>query len=149
MAIETHSIGFIPESERYGHPRRLFTVWFGTNLSIVCMTVGMLGVFAGLSFGWALLALVIGNAIGTVFMAAHSAQGPHLGIPQMIQSRAQFGVLGAALPLLAVVVTYTLYNAANGAVVAPALAATSASARSRRRRCSGWRRCWSLSSATN
>jgi NCS1 family nucleobase:cation symporter-1 len=124
MAIETHSIGFIPESERYGHPRRLFTVWFGTNLSIVCMTVGMLGVFAGLSFGWALLALVIGNAIGTVFMAAHSAQGPHLGIPQMIQSRAQFGVLGAALPLLAVVVTYTLYNAANGAVVAPALAAT-------------------------
>lgn len=124
MAIETHSIGFVPESERYGHPRRLFTVWFGTNLSIVCLTVGMLGVFAGLSLGWALLALVIGNAIGTVFMAAHSAQGPHLGIPQMIQSRAQFGVLGAALPLIAVVVTYTLYNAANGAVVAPALAAT-------------------------
>ncbi|PXA83130.1 cytosine permease [Nostoc sp. 3335mG] len=124
MDLEKHSIGFIPESERYGRPRRLFTVWFGTNLSIVCMTVGMLGVFAGLSFGWALLALVIGNAIGTVFMAAHSAQGPHLGIPQMIQSRAQFGVLGAALPLLAVVVTYTLYNAANGAVVAPALAAT-------------------------
>ncbi|MBA2934157.1 cytosine permease [Sphingomonas sp. CGMCC 1.13654] len=124
MDLEKHSIGFIPETERYGHPRRLFTVWFGTNLSIVCMTVGMLGVFAGLSFGWALLALVIGNAIGTVFMAAHSAQGPHLGVPQMIQSRAQFGVLGAALPLLAVVVTYTLYNAANGAVVGPALAAT-------------------------
>jgi len=124
MAIETRSISFIPETERYGRPRRLFTIWFGTNLSIVCMTVGMLGVVAGLSFGWALLALVIGNAIGTVFMAAHSAQGPHLGIPQMIQSRAQFGVLGAGLPLLTVVVTYTLYNAANGAVVAPALGVT-------------------------
>jgi nucleobase:cation symporter-1, NCS1 family len=124
MALEKHSIGFVPETERYGRPRRLFTVWFGTNLSIVCMTVGMLGVFAGLSLGWALLALVIGNAVGTVFMAAHSAQGPHLGIPQMVQSRAQFGVLGAALPLVAVVVTYTLYNAANGAVVAPALAVT-------------------------
>jgi len=32
-------------------------------------------------------------------MAAHSAQGPQLGIPQMIQSRAQFGVLGAACRL--------------------------------------------------
>ncbi|WBO22206.1 purine-cytosine permease family protein [Sphingomonas abietis] len=124
MVVETHSIGFVPESERYGHPRRLFTIWFSTNLSLVCLTVGMLGVFAGLSFGWALLALVIGNAIGTLFMAAHSAQGPHLGIPQMIQSRAQFGVLGAALPLLAVVVTYTLYNAANGALVQDAMAAT-------------------------
>jgi NCS1 family nucleobase:cation symporter-1 len=55
--------------------------------------------------------------VGTVFMAAHSAQGPHLGVPQMIQSRAQFGVLGAALPLLAVVVTYVLYTAADGVVV--------------------------------
>jgi NCS1 family nucleobase:cation symporter-1 len=124
MALEKHNIGFIPESERYGHPRRLFTIWFSTNLSLVCLTVGMLGVFAGLSFGWALLALVIGNAIGTLFMAAHSAQGPKLGIPQMIQSRAQFGVRGAALPLLAVVVTYTLYNAANGALVQDAMAAT-------------------------
>ncbi|WP_454885312.1 purine-cytosine permease family protein [Sphingomonas oryzagri] len=121
MAIETHSIGFVPEGERYGHPRRLFTIWFSMNLSIVCLTVGMLGVFAGLSLGWAALALVIGNAIGTLFMAAHSAQGPHLGIPQMIQSRAQFGVLGAALPLLAVVVTYTLYDAANAVVVQDAL----------------------------
>jgi NCS1 family nucleobase:cation symporter-1 len=70
-----------------------------------------------LSLGWAMLALVVGNGIGTVFMAAHSAQGPHLGVPQMIQSRAQFGVLGAALPLLAVVVTYILYTAADGVVV--------------------------------
>ena len=62
-------------------------------------------------------ALALGNVIGTVFMAAHSAQGPHLGIPQMIQSRAQFGVLGAAVPLVAVVVTYVLYTAADGLVV--------------------------------
>lgn len=124
MDLEKHSIGFVPETERYGRPRRLFTIWFSMNLSIVCLTVGMLGVFAGLSIDWAVLALVIGNAIGTLFMAAHSAQGPHLGIPQMIQSRAQFGVLGAGLPLLAVVVTYTLYDAANAVVVQDALTAT-------------------------
>jgi len=63
------------------------------------------------------LALLLGNAIGTTLMAAHSTQGPHLGIPQMIQSRAQFGVIGAALPLVAVVITYTLYTAADGVIV--------------------------------
>jgi NCS1 family nucleobase:cation symporter-1 len=116
-SVETHSIEYVPEADRYGRPARLFTIWFSINLSIVCLTVGTLGVVAGLSLGWAMLALVLGNGIGTVFMAAHSAQGPHLGVPQMIQSRAQFGVLGAALPLLAVVVTYTLYTAADGVVV--------------------------------
>jgi NCS1 family nucleobase:cation symporter-1 len=50
-------------------------------------------------------------------MAAHSAQGPHLGIPQMIQSRAQFGVLGAGLPLVAVVAAQTLYAAANAILI--------------------------------
>lgn len=40
-------------------------------------------------------------------MALHSAQGPKLGIPQMIQSRAQFGVIGAIFPLILVVVMYT------------------------------------------
>jgi len=117
VEIEKHSIGFVPLAERYGDERRLFTIWFSINLSIVCLTVGTLGILAGLDLSWTLLALVLGNAIGTVFMAAHSAQGPHLGIPQMIQSRAQFGVLGAAIPLLAVIVTYTLYMSADEVVV--------------------------------
>jgi NCS1 family nucleobase:cation symporter-1 len=123
LAVEQHSIDFIPLSQRYGTPLRLFTIWFSINLSIVCLTVGTLGVAAGLSFGWAALALALGNGIGTVFMAAHSAQGPHLGIPQMIQSRAQFGVFGAALPLVAVIATYTLYTAANAVIVREPLGA--------------------------
>jgi NCS1 family nucleobase:cation symporter-1 len=117
LEVEAHSIEFVPLSERYGSPIRLFTIWFSINLSIVCAAVGTLGVSGGLSFKWTILALLIGNGIGTVFMAAHSAQGPHLGVPQMIQSRAQFGVLGAALPLLAVVTTYILYTTADGLVV--------------------------------
>lgn len=117
MEIEKYSISFVPLAERYGSEKRLFTIWFSINLSIVCLTVGTLGVLAGLSLPWTVAALVLGNAIGTVFMAAHSAQGPHLGIPQMIQSRAQFGVLGAAIPLVAVIITYTLYMAADEVVV--------------------------------
>lgn len=115
--LEQRSIEFVPERERYGGPGRLFSIWFSINLSIVCLTVGTLGVGAGLPLLWALLALALGNAAGTALMAAHSAQGPHLGIPQMIQCRAQFGVLGAALPLAAVVTTYTLYTAADGVVI--------------------------------
>jgi NCS1 family nucleobase:cation symporter-1 len=117
VRIEHHSIGFVPLDERYGNERRLFTIWFSINLSVVSVTVGALGVEAGLGLFWTVVALILGNAVGTVFMAAHSAQGPHLGIPQMIQSRAQFGVIGAAFPLVAVLITYTLYSAANVAIV--------------------------------
>ena len=115
--VERHSIDFVPLAERYGTPSRLFTIFFSTNFMIVGVAVGTLGITAGLGLWWVMAGLAIGNAIGTVFTAAHSAQGPHLGIPQMIQSRAQFGVLGAGLPLVAVIITYVLYTAANGLLV--------------------------------
>lgn len=110
---EQHSIDFIPLTERYGSPWRLFTLWFSLNLHILGVAIGALFVAEGLSITEAIGALVLGNLIGTFVMAAHSAQGPQLGIPQMIQSRAQFGVLGAALPLVAVVVAYVLFTAAD------------------------------------
>ena len=117
MNVESYSIGFIPETARYGHPRRLFTIWFSANLQLLALSVGAFGTLSGMSLAWTILALLIGNTIGTIFMAAHSAQGPQLGVPQMIQSRAQFGVMGAALPLLSVVVAYTLYTALDAIIV--------------------------------
>jgi nucleobase:cation symporter-1, NCS1 family len=117
LGVELHSIDRVPDAQRYGTPLRLFTIWLSINLSILCLTVGKLGVAAGLSFAWTALAVVVGNAVGTIFMAAHSTQGPHLGIPQMVQTRAQFGVLGAALPLVAVVATFTLFTTANAIVL--------------------------------
>ena len=41
---------------------------------------------------------MLGGAVGGVFMAYHSAQGPKLGLTQLTQSRAQFGFFGALLP---------------------------------------------------
>jgi len=117
LAVESHSIDFVPLNERYGTPLRLFTIWISIQLSIVCAAVGTIVSGYGLSLPAAIAGIAIGNAIGSVFMAAHSAQGPHLGVPQMIQSRAQFGVLGAGLPLVAVVLTYLLYTAADGLLV--------------------------------
>ncbi len=114
LKVERHGIEFVPLNERYGRPGRLFFVWFGGCLTILCLSVGTLGITAGMSLAWTITALALGNAVGTIFMAAHSAQGPRLGIPQMIQSRAQFGVIGAGLPLLAVLASTVLYIASIG-----------------------------------
>ncbi len=117
MEIESRSVEFIPENERYGSPARLFTIWCSANMQVTTMVIGALGIVAGLNLGWTFIGLILGNLIGSIFMAAHSAQGPHLGIPQMIQSRAQFGVVGAGLPLAIVVLAYILFTAANGVVM--------------------------------
>src|SRR5690242_19098273 len=89
LEVEQRSIDFVPESERHGQPRSLFAVWFASNMQVTALVTGALAVIVGLSLPYALLAVLIGNVVGAVAMALHSAQGPKLGIPQMIQSRAQ------------------------------------------------------------
>jgi nucleobase:cation symporter-1, NCS1 family len=56
---------------------------------------------------------VLGVLVGTLFMAFHSAQGPQLGLPQMIQSRPQFGYIGALLVWLFAYVQYAEFNVFN------------------------------------
>lgn len=122
LQVEKRSIDFIPEDERHGRPSGLFAIWFAANMQVTTAVTGALGVVLGLPLPWALLALVIGNLFGAIFMALHSAQGPKLGIPQMIQSRAQFGFYGAILPLLLVVVMYVGFFATSGVLGGQALA---------------------------
>ena len=56
---------------------------------------------------------MLGTLLGTLFMAFHSAQGPQLGLPQMIQSRPQFGYLGALLVWFFAYVQYAGFNVFN------------------------------------
>jgi NCS1 family nucleobase:cation symporter-1 len=107
-SIETRSFDYVPEDERHGEPRQVFYMWFGISATIFSLVTGFVGITLGLSFWWTLLSIVIGNVVGALFMAFHAAQGPQLGVPQMIQSRAQFGYYGAILPL---VVTWAMYIA--------------------------------------
>ncbi|MGH7919886.1 MAG: purine-cytosine permease family protein [Candidatus Dormibacteraceae bacterium] len=122
LGIERRSIDVIPEAERHGSVRSLFTLWFGANMQITAIVTGALGVLLGLPLPWALLALLIGNLFGGIFMALHSAQGPKLGIPQMIQSRAQFGFYGAILPLVLVLIMYLGFFASSAVLGGEALA---------------------------
>ncbi|MEY8000028.1 cytosine permease [Clostridium sp. Mt-5] len=106
MKIETRSIEWVPKEERHGKPSDLFSIWFGGNMHITTLVTGGLCVIVGLNLFWSVVAILLGNLIGAIFMALHSAQGPILGIPQMIQSRAQFGVIGAIVPLIIVIFMY-------------------------------------------
>jgi nucleobase:cation symporter-1, NCS1 family len=67
----------------------------------------------GLPFWLSVVAIVAGNLVGAVFMALHSAQGPRLGVPQMMQTRGQFGSYGSLLVIAAVVVMYVGFFASN------------------------------------
>src|SRR5580700_11835937 len=105
--VEQRAIEYIPLSERHGKPNTLFTIWFASNAQITAVATGLLAtVVFGLSLPWAIAAILIGNLVGCLFMAYHSVQGPRLGIAQMIQSRAQFGMYGAVLPIVVVVLMY-------------------------------------------
>jgi NCS1 family nucleobase:cation symporter-1 len=115
--VERRTIDVIPDAERHGSPRNQFTLWFGANMQITAIVDGALAVVFGADALWAIVALLIGNVLGGIVMALHSAQGPRLGLPQMISSRAQFGVFGAVLPLVLVVLMY-LGFAATGSVLA-------------------------------
>lgn len=111
LAIETRSIDVIPGTERHGSPTNQFTLWLGANLQITAIVDGALAVVFGSHPLWAIVALLIGNIAGGTVMALHSAQGPRLGLPQMISSRAQFGVYGAVVPLALVILMYLGFTA--------------------------------------
>nr|WP_203644808.1 cytosine permease [Streptomyces sp. SID14478] len=115
--MEQHSIDVVPDSARHGRAFNQFTLWVGANLHITAVVTGALAVVFGGDVVWSLIGLVVGNLLGGAVMALHSAQGPKLGLPQMIQSRAQFGVKGAVVPLLLVILMYVGFFA-SGSVLA-------------------------------
>ena len=112
--LEINTIQPIPADARHGTARDLFSVWFGSNLTLLTIVTGGLAVTVfALPFGWAILGLMVGNLVGAIFMALHAAQGPTLGVPQMIQTRGQFGSLGSLLVVGIVIVMYIGFLASN------------------------------------
>lgn len=109
--IETRSIDFIPENERHGSLFSQFTLWLGANLQITAIVTGALAVVLGGDVFWSIIGLLIGQIFGGAVMALHAAQGPKLGLPQMISSRVQFGVLGACIPIILVCLMYLGFTA--------------------------------------
>ncbi|MFD8934430.1 purine-cytosine permease family protein [Streptomyces sp. NPDC059578] len=105
-AIEQHSIDYVPSSERHGKVWHQGPFWFTGNFVLPTMVAGFVGASMGLSVWYSVLAIVLGVGAGTFFMAFHANQGPRMGLPQMIQSRAQFGSRGSTVPFAATVFVY-------------------------------------------
>jgi nucleobase:cation symporter-1, NCS1 family len=116
--IEQRSIDYVPIRERHGKLWHLWPVWFTGDAHLATIATGFVGVALGGNFIWMTIAVLLGCAFGTFFMAFHSAQGPQLGLPQMIQSRPQFGYLGALLVWCVALVTFVGYNAFNQVLAA-------------------------------
>jgi len=121
ILLEKRSIDYVPLAERHGKVWHLWPVWFSGDAHLATLAVGVLGIALGGNLLWTVIAIVVGCAIGTFFMAFHSAQGPQLGLPQMIQSRPQFGYIGALLVWGVALVTYVGYNSFNQVLAAQAL----------------------------
>jgi len=108
--VERHTIYQIPLDQRHGKAHQLFTLWFGANLNVLTVVTGALATtIFHQSFLSAAIAILLGNLIGTIFMALHAAQGPRLGVPQMVQSRGQFGARGAGFVVALVAFMYLGY----------------------------------------
>ncbi|MGE7990646.1 purine-cytosine permease family protein [Pseudomonas sp. NPDC089554] len=112
--VENHTVDHVPPAERHGKSRDLFTLWFSTNIAPLPIVTGamVIQVFH-LNFVWGLVAIVLGHLLGGVVLALASAQGPQLGIPQMVQSRGQFGRYGALLIVFFTAVIYVGFFISN------------------------------------
>jgi len=120
--IERRSIDYIPDGERHGRLFSQFTLWLGANLQITAIVTGALAVVLGGDVFWSLIGLFVGQLLGGGVMALHAAQGPKLGLPQMISSRVQFGVFGAVIPLVLVCLMYIGFSASGSLLAGQAVA---------------------------
>jgi len=118
LMIERRSIDYVPLAERHGKVWHLWPVWFSGDAHLATVATGVVGVALGGHLLWMAIAVMLGSAFGTFFMAFHSTQGPQLGLPQMIQSRPQFGYVGALLVWGVALIAYIGFNAFNQVLAA-------------------------------
>lgn len=97
LSVERHGISPVPESNRYGRPGRLFTVWFAPNLTMTGVFSGTVGIALGLGFWTAFAAMALGTILGAVPAAYLGTWGGLSGAGQLPLSRLAFG-RGVVLP---------------------------------------------------
>lgn len=91
LSIETHGIAPIPEDQRYGTPRRLFSVWFAPQVNMTGVFTGTLAIVLGLGFWLGMLAMLIGTILGSLVVGYLSTWGPRTGAGQLPNARMAFG----------------------------------------------------------
>ncbi len=69
LMIERRSIDYVPIAERHGKVWHLWPVWFSGDAHLATVATGVVGVALGGHLLWMALAVLLGCAFGTFFMA--------------------------------------------------------------------------------
>jgi purine-cytosine permease-like protein len=88
--IESRGIAPVPEEGRHGNAAELFWLWVGSDLLILFPATGALLTMTGLSFGQAVIAILVGN-LSYAVLGLTSLQGPATGTATFTVTRASFG----------------------------------------------------------
>ncbi len=102
--VESHGIEPIPAAERHGAPVELAFLWAGAFVNYASLfTASLLTTYYGLGVWDGLAATALGTCAAAVILGLLSNTGPSSGLPQIVYTRAIFGLkgsyLGAALTL--------------------------------------------------
>ena len=95
-APEDWGVEPVPEERRSLRPFDFAVLWGDLAVSLLVMVAGSLLV-PGLGTQQALLAIVIGTALGTVLLALAGVVGTKTGVPTMVALRAPLGIRGSYL----------------------------------------------------
>jgi nucleobase:cation symporter-1, NCS1 family len=100
LTVEPYGTETVRGNDRHGKPSGQFTIWLGSNLTIADYALGFLPISLGMSWGWSIAAILVGNLLGSFVLALCAAMGPAYGQPQMMIGRYSFGRIGGYLPAL-------------------------------------------------
>ena len=98
--VEPYGAEKVSSAERHGTSKMQFTLWLGSNLTIADFALGFLPVSLGMSWGWSIASILVGNVLGAAVLAGCAAMGPAYGSPQLVIGRFTFGRIGGYLPAL-------------------------------------------------
>lgn len=90
----------IPDSERHGHPRSQFTLWFAANMVLAVLVSGFFSSSFGLTAVQGLTAVAVGSLAGALVMGTLAGIGTRLGVPQQVQARGPMGYFANFAPIL-------------------------------------------------
>jgi purine-cytosine permease-like protein len=122
LSVEQSTVNPVPLDEQRGSVMGQAVFWLGGETNVFNVVLGgVLVTFLLRTLWWALLAIAVGTGLGAALIALHATQGPRLRVPQMIQSRAQFGFGGASFLFAATIVLNVGFIAAGFVIFGQAL----------------------------
>jgi nucleobase:cation symporter-1, NCS1 family len=94
FGIEIHGLDPIPAEHRHGKPISLLWMWLGGGFNYITLVTGGLAIIFGLSLTEAIIAVIVGSAVGSLVPGLISIIGPRTATATIVNTRAPFGLNG-------------------------------------------------------